>query len=66
MLYFMGMTFPHKHSRSAEGKEKHNFHFVMKNLLDEVVIRFDVVMAIDVLEHIEDYFGSLRQEKRDV
>jgi cyclopropane fatty-acyl-phospholipid synthase-like methyltransferase len=45
-------------------KEKHNLHFVMKNLLDEVVIRFDVAMAIDVLEHIEDYFGFLRKFKK--
>jgi cyclopropane fatty-acyl-phospholipid synthase-like methyltransferase len=41
-------------------KERRNLHFHLKDLLDED-IRFDVVMAIDVFEHVEDYFGFLRR-----
>ena len=34
--------------------------FRLANLLDEDV-RFDLAMAIDVFEHVEDYFGFLRK-----
>jgi hypothetical protein len=42
-------------------KEKQNLHFFLKDLLDERDASFDVVAAIDVFEHIEDYFGFLRR-----
>lgn len=42
-------------------KEKQNLHFFLKDLFDEKELTFDVVMAIDVFEHIEDYFGFLRK-----
>ena len=42
-------------------KEKPNLHFFLKDLLDEEAIEFDVVMAIDVFEHVENYFGFLRK-----
>ena len=35
--------------------------FRLGNLLDDDSLHFDVVMAIDVLEHVEDYFGFLRK-----
>jgi cyclopropane fatty-acyl-phospholipid synthase-like methyltransferase len=44
-------------------KEKHNLHFFQKDLSDEEDLSFDVVMAIDVFEHVEDYFGFLRKLK---
>lgn len=44
-------------------KEKHNLHFFLKDLFDEEDLTFDVVMAIDVIEHVEDYFGFLRKMK---
>ncbi len=44
-------------------KEKHNLHFFLKDLFDEEDLTFDVVMAIDVFEHVEDYFGFLRKLK---
>jgi cyclopropane fatty-acyl-phospholipid synthase-like methyltransferase len=43
-------------------KEKHNVRFFLRDLFDEDVT-FDVVMAIDVFEHVEDYFGFLRKLK---
>jgi len=44
-------------------KEKHNLHFFLKDLFDEEGLTFDMVMAIDVFEHVEDYFGFLRNLK---
>lgn len=45
-------------------KEKDNLHFFLKDLLAEDEAIFDVVMAIDVFEHVEDYFGFLRKLKK--
>lgn len=42
-------------------KEKSNIKFFLKNLLEEDEASFDVVMSIDVFEHIEDYFTFLRK-----
>jgi cyclopropane fatty-acyl-phospholipid synthase-like methyltransferase len=44
-------------------KEKQNLRFFLKDLPDETEPAFDVVMAIDVLEHLEDYFDFLRKLK---
>ena len=43
---------------SAKASEK--FQFKLANLLDEPE-HFDLVMACDVFEHVEDYFGFLRK-----
>lgn len=42
-------------------KTKPNLTFKLTNLLEDDSAYFDVVMAIDVFEHIEDYFGFLRK-----
>lgn len=42
-------------------KEKQNLHFFLKDLLEERDASFDVIMAIDVFEHVEDYVGFLRK-----
>jgi hypothetical protein len=42
-------------------KEKINLTFFHKDLLEEREPYFDVIMAIDVFEHVEDYFGFLRK-----
>ena len=42
-------------------KEKQNLHFFLKDLFDEKEASFDVVMALDVFEHVEDYFGFLQK-----
>lgn len=41
-------------------KEKKNLNFYYSNLVRMPNVSFDVVMAIDVFEHVEDYFGFLR------
>lgn len=42
-------------------KENQNLHFFLKDMLDEREASFDVVMANDVFEHVEDCFGFLRK-----
>lgn len=44
-------------------KSKHNLTFKLANLLEDDADYFDIVMAIDVFEHVEDYFGFLRKLK---
>jgi len=42
-------------------KEAQNLHYFLKNLLDEDGSFFDVVMALDVFEHVENYIAFLRE-----
>jgi cyclopropane fatty-acyl-phospholipid synthase-like methyltransferase len=43
-------------------KSQKNLHFFNQDLLEEPGKEvFDIVMAIDVFEHVEDYFGFLRK-----
>lgn len=48
----------------CKNKERENLHFFLENLLDHEDPAFDVLMAIDVFEHVEDYFGFLRKVKK--
>jgi cyclopropane fatty-acyl-phospholipid synthase-like methyltransferase len=48
----------------CQKKGKGNLRFFLKDLLQDDGTTFDMVMAIDVFEHVEDYFGFLRQLKR--
>ncbi len=45
----------------CKAKETENLEFYLKDLLVEDDVTFEVVMAIDVFEHVEDYFGFLRK-----
>ena len=47
----------------AKTKEKENLSFKLQNLLEDNQEKFDIAMAIDVFEHVEDYFGFLRKLK---
>ena len=42
-------------------KANEKFSFKLANILDEEDTHFDLVMAMDVFEHVEDYFGFLRK-----
>jgi len=44
-------------------KEKPHLRFFLKDLLQDPETHLDVLLAIDVFEHVEDYFGFLRQLK---
>jgi SAM-dependent methyltransferase len=50
---------PQAHHLSRK-KTRSHLDFRLANLLDEAV-SFDVAMAIDVFEHVEDYFDFLRR-----
>ncbi len=48
-------------------RENERLHFLLDDRLDTANIHFDMLLIIDVLEHIEDFFGFLRgiREKGD-
>jgi len=45
-------------------KTKTNLTFNLSDLFEDNNSYFDIVMAIDVFEHVEDYFGFLRKLKK--
>ncbi|MBD2523524.1 bifunctional 2-polyprenyl-6-hydroxyphenol methylase/3-demethylubiquinol 3-O-methyltransferase UbiG [Nostoc sp. FACHB-133] len=47
----------------CNSKSNKKLHFFLKDLLNEKEAIFDLVMAIDVFEHVEEYFGFLRKLK---
>jgi cyclopropane fatty-acyl-phospholipid synthase-like methyltransferase len=47
----------------CKSKQKQNLKFLLQDLLGEDDSTFDVLMAVDVFEHIEDYIGFLRKFK---
>ena len=48
----------------AKSRENDHINFSLKDLFEEDnSIHFDLVMAIDVFEHVEDYFGFLKKMK---
>lgn len=60
-VQFSGYEISPQAFKICKQKEKPNLHFFLKDLLDERNPSFDIVTAIDVFEHIEDYFGFLRK-----
>ena len=42
-------------------RKNERLHFYLKNLLEDENACFDVILAIDVFEHIEDYIGFLKK-----
>jgi cyclopropane fatty-acyl-phospholipid synthase-like methyltransferase len=44
----------------TQSRKNDKVNFYLKDLLEEDV-HYDLVMAIDVIEHIEDYFGFLKK-----
>ena len=47
----------------CQQREKDRLHFELNNILEDTSSYFDVIMAIDVVEHVEDYWGFLRDLK---
>lgn len=45
----------------CQEREGERIHFHLKDLLEEQTADFDVLLAIDVFEHIDDYLGFLKQ-----
>lgn len=44
-------------------RESAQIHFHLKDLLEEDTAYFDVLLAIDVFEHVDDYLGFLKKAK---
>lgn len=42
---------------------KENLHFKLKDILEEDEVFFDLILLMDVIEHIENYFDFLRKIK---
>jgi cyclopropane fatty-acyl-phospholipid synthase-like methyltransferase len=47
----------------CQKRESDRVHFYLKDLLEEQGAFFDVLLAIDVFEHIDDYLGFLKRLK---
>jgi cyclopropane fatty-acyl-phospholipid synthase-like methyltransferase len=47
--------------RRAAQKQSSNTKFYLKDLLAETDLHFDLVLAIDVIEHVEDYISFIRK-----
>jgi len=48
----------------CSNKSKANMTFKFEDLLKDDIAHFDIVLAIDVFEHVDDYFGFLRKLKK--
>ena len=59
--HFFGYEISPNAYEICSAKSNARFNFRLGNLLEDEAARFDVVMAIDVFEHVEDYFGFLRK-----
>ena len=44
----------------CKGKSNEKLHFKLANIAQEKEVRFDLILIMDVLEHVEDYFSLLR------
>lgn len=53
---------PQAHSICSQ-KENGSLKFLLMDFLDEEDIFFDLILIIDVIEHLEDYFSFLRKIK---
>jgi cyclopropane fatty-acyl-phospholipid synthase-like methyltransferase len=53
---------PQAFNRAAQ-KETPHTKFYLKDLLNESDLHFDLVLAIDFIEHVEDYISSIKKLK---
>jgi hypothetical protein len=59
-ILFYGYEISPQAFEMCQKRKKEKLHFYLSNLLEENNVHYDILMAIDVIEHIEDYFGFLR------
>jgi Methyltransferase domain len=48
----------------CQSKKKNNLNYILRDFFNERDSSFDVLMAIDVFEHVEDYIGFLKEFKK--
>lgn len=58
---FLGYEISPQAFEICKKKEKKNLHFFLKDFLEEKTVLLDVVLAVDVFEHIDDCLGFLRR-----
>lgn len=63
-ITFFGYEISPQAFEMCRPKSSKNLNFYLKDLLEDNKAYFDIVMAIDVFEHVEDYFGFLSRLKR--
>ena len=57
---FVGYEISHQAFELCQQRKKDRLQFHLKNSFQDNNVFFDIVLAIDVIEHVEDYFGFLR------
>ena len=57
---FIGYEISPQAFELCQRRKRDRLQFCLKNLFDDQETFFDIVMAIDVVEHVEDYFNFLR------
>jgi len=60
-ISFVGYEISPQAFELCQKKKEDRLQFNLKNFLMENKVFFDVLLAIDVIEHIEDYFGFIRK-----
>jgi hypothetical protein len=60
-ISFVGYEISPQAFAFCQQRTKERLKFYLKDFLEENSAYFDIVMAIDVFEHIEDYLGFLRR-----
>jgi 2-polyprenyl-3-methyl-5-hydroxy-6-metoxy-1,4-benzoquinol methylase len=60
-MQFVGYDISPQAIELCAKKAQPHLRFELKNLLEETVEPFDVMLAIDVIEHVEDCYGFLRK-----
>jgi hypothetical protein len=60
---FMGYELSSQAFKLASERERPDVHFVNKNIFDEDR-HFDLLLCIDVFEHVDDYIGFIRSLKK--
>lgn len=58
-ISFVGYEISSQAFKLCQERETERLHFNLKNLFEDETTLFDIVLAIDVLEHVEDYFSFL-------
>ena len=61
---FIGYEISQHAFELCKQREKDRLNYKLENLFDNTSAYYNIVMAIDVVEHIEDYFEFLRNLKR--
>lgn len=63
-IQYVGYEISPQAFKLSQQRRKDRLEFHLKNLFDEENKFFDIVLAIDIIEHVEDYFSFLRDLRK--